>query len=188
MDSTMNLSGIKVLMIIAFEKFRDEEFLVPKEFLNNLGAEITVASTKNGTASGAFGASVKVDKTIDEIESRDYDAVIFVGGAGTPTVRKSEKAITIAKNMSKNKIVGAICWAPTILAKAGVLEGKKSTVWVGDDSEYNKTTPEVIKHFGGIFVDKPVIVDSNIVTGNGPAAAEEFAKAISKALLEKFQG
>ncbi|HNT27825.1 MAG TPA: DJ-1/PfpI family protein [bacterium] len=176
------LNEKKILMIIAPEKFRDEEFAVPHAHFAALGAQVTVASTRKGTATGMFGAKAEATATLAEVKATDYDAVVFVGGAGVPTVRAEPRAVEIAKEAKGLPVLAAICWAPTILAKAGVLAGKKATVWKGDDAEYGMTTDKMLEKNGAKFTGEEVTVDGNIVTGNGPAAAQKFAEAIEKRL------
>ena len=178
------LAGKKVLMIIAHENFRDEEFNVPyKQFLGE-GIGVTVASTEKGEAKGMFGAAFDVKYSVDEVNEADFDAVVFVGGMGTPSVRANDRAVEIAKNSADHKVLSAICWAPTILAKAGVVKGRKVTVWLGDDPEYGMKTSKVMENAGATFVNKEVVTDGNIVTGNGPNAAEKFADAVMEKLSE----
>ncbi len=179
----MSLEGKKIVMIIAPDNFRDEELFVPKEYLEGKGAEVTVASTKKGTCTGALGGTVEAEKTLGEVNIGEYDAVMFIGGGGTPIIRAEERALEIAMGTAKNgKVIAAICWAPTTLAKAGVLEGKNATVWVGNDTEYGIGTDKVLEKYGATYVDKPVVVDGKIVTAVGPSAAKEFAKEIEKLL------
>lgn len=178
------LSGKKILMIIAHENFRDEELNVPyKQFLGE-GIDVTVASTEKGEATGMFGATFDVKYSVDEVNEADFDGVLFVGGMGTPSVRANMRALEIAKNSANHKVFGAICWAPTILAKADVVKGRKVTVWLGDDPEYGMKTSKVMENAGAIFVNKEVVTDGNLVTGNGPNAAEKFAAAVMEKLSE----
>jgi len=178
------LNGKKILLIVAPEKFRDEEYQVPYDYFTSHGAHVTVASTKKGTATGMFGTKAEAMKTIAEVKASDYDAVVFVGGAGVPIVRADVKAIALAKEAKDRPVLAAICWAPTILAKAGILVGKKATVWKGDDAEYGTTTDKVLQKHGAFFTGDEVTVDGNIITANGPNAAQKFAEAIEKQLLK----
>ena len=174
---------MRVLFIIAPENFRDEELVHTKELLEGHGAESLIASTKKGTCTGMFGATAEATLTLGEVNVDEYDAIVFVGGAGTPTIRSTEEAITIAQQANeKGKILCAICWAPTILAKAGVLEGKKATVWVGNDPEYGKNTNEVLEQYGATYVAEGVVVDGNLITADGPESAQAFGEAITEAL------
>lgn len=180
MDQT--LTGKKILMIVAPERFRDEEYAVPHAHFIGLGAKVTVASLKKGMATGMFGVKAEVTLTLAEVKTADYDAVVFVGGSGTPLVRAEARAVEIAKEAKNHPALAAICWAPTILAKAGVLAGKKATVWQGEDAEYGMTTDKMLEKNGAKYTGEEVTVDGNIVTGNGPHAAKRFAEAIEKKL------
>ena len=174
----------KVLMIVAPEKYRDEELEVPKAHFEDKGIEVVVASTKKGTCHGVMGRSVEATLSLDEVNADDYDAVVFVGGGGTPVIRKEAKALEITKDAaSKGKVVAAICWACTTLAKAGVLDGKKATVWVGNDAEYGMSTDKVMEKFGAVYEEKGVVTDGKFVTADGPAHAKQFAEAIEKLIL-----
>ncbi len=173
----------RILMIVAPEKYRDEELEVPKKHFENAGHEVFVASTKKGTCHGVVSSTVEATLSLGDVNVDDYDAVVFVGGPGTPMIRKEAKALEIAKSAdSKGKIVAAICWASTTLAKAGVLEGKKATVWVGPDAEYEIGTDKVLEKFGATCEKKGVVVDGKTVTADGPAHAKQFAEAVEKLL------
>ncbi len=176
----------KAVMIIAPENFRDEELFVPKKILEENGIEVVVASTKKGTCKGMLGGTVIAQATLDEIDVDNFDAVMFVGGSGTPIIRKEERALEIAKNAaSKGKIVGAICWAPTTLAKAGILRGKKATVWVGPDLEYGKSTDKVLEEYGAEYVNQGVVEDGSIITADGPNSADLYARKVLEKIMVK---
>ncbi|MDI6591528.1 MAG: DJ-1/PfpI family protein [Patescibacteria group bacterium] len=178
-----NLEGKKIVFIVAFRDFRDEEYFRPKEILERAGAEIKTASTKIGQAIGADGGEVKVDLTLEDLKVSDFEAVVFIGGPGAIKYLDNEKSYRIAKETVKiNKVLAAICISPTILAKAGVLKGKKATVW---SSPLDKSPVKILKENGAIYQDELVVVDGKIITGNGPAAAEKFGMKIVEALTEK---
>ncbi len=170
------LKDKKVAMIIAFRDFRDEEYFIPKEVLETAGAEIKTISTKMGEAIGSQGGEAEVDITLGELRVSDFDAIVFIGGQGASEYLDSDTSYKIAQEaVSEKKILAAICIAPTILAKAGVLSEKKATVW---SSLLDKKAVKVLKENGVIYQDDPIVVDGNIVTGNGPGAAKEFGEAI----------
>lgn len=171
----------KVLMIIAKEGFRDEEFQVPYNRFKENNLEVTVASSSLGEARGKFGATAKVDVAIDKVEPADFDAVVFVGGPGASEYFNNPTAHRIAKEMlNSQKIVGAICIAPVTLANAGILKGKKATVWSSSEDQFGI---EQLKSKGAKYRGNPLEVDGNIITANGPQAAVEFASKI----LEKLK-
>lgn len=170
------MAGKRVLMIIAPENFRDEELFYPKEELERAGVGVTVASSRTGEAKGKLGARVKPDLKLDQVKAGDYDAVIFVGGSGSEVYFNDRQALSIAgEAFKKGKKICAICIASVILANAGVLKGKRATVWNG---EYI----EKIESKGATYTGKPVEVDGNVITANGPAAAREFGRTIAKAI------
>lgn len=172
----VTLSGKRVLMVIAPENFRDEELLHTKEELERAGAETTIASTKTGVVKGLLGATAMPDIKLDQVNVDDYDAIVFVGGPGSSVYFNDKQALSIATQMfSKGKKTCAICIAPVILANAGMLKGKRATVWDGD---YVRK----IESKGATYTGKPVEVDGNIITANGPAAAREFGRTIAKEL------
>jgi len=175
------LTGKKVVMIIAEKNFRDEELLEPKKILEEEGASVTVASTTLRTATGMFGAKAKPDILVSELKVDEYDAIIFVGGAGASQYWNDSTAHSITREaVQKNKILCAICIAPVTLANAGVLSGKKATVW---ESEKGKLEAK-----GASYTGKPVEIAGKIITANGPQAAEEFGTTIARALASSGQG
>lgn len=182
----MIVSQSKILMIIAFQNFRDEEFVIPYQEFTRAGAQVTVCSTQLGVAKGIGGHQVQVELTTAQAKASDYNVIIYVGGKGTPTVRSDEKAIHLLTEAMRDekKILAAICWAPTILAKGGALKNKNATVWFGDDEEYRKKTSEVLTHYGAKYVGQDVVVDDKVITANGAPAALPFAQAILKKLSE----
>jgi protease I len=175
---------MKIAFIIAFRDFRDEEYFITKEVLEGVRIEVTTFSTNLGKAIGAYGGETEVDLTIDNLKVQDFDAIVFVGGAGAYKYVDDRRAHQIAQTAIKeNKVLGAICIAPMILAKAGVLNKKKATVW---SSPMDRSPIKAIKEGGAIYEDKDVVVDGNIVTANGPAAARKFGEVLTE-LLERVK-
>ncbi|MBM3248634.1 MAG: DJ-1/PfpI family protein [Candidatus Omnitrophica bacterium] len=165
----------KAVMIIASNGFRDEEFKVPHLVLEDNGVKVTIASSSLSTARGILGSRVNPDLLIGDIKVKDYDVIIFVGGAGSQEYWDEPIAHNIVKEAVKqNKVLAAICIAPIILANAGELKGKKATVW---SSEIKR-----LKTQGAVYVAESVAVDGKIITANGPTSASLFADKILEAL------
>lgn len=171
------LVGKKIVMIIAPQNFRDEELLQPKNILTENGAEVKVACASLETAKGMLGAEVKPDMLVSEIKPEDWDAIILIGGTGASQYWDDSSIHSMLNQaVRQNKIVGAICIAPVTLANAGILSGKKATVF---SSETQKLTNK-----GAECTGKDVERDGNIITASGPPAAKEFGNAIAQALKE----
>ncbi|MGB9726528.1 MAG: DJ-1/PfpI family protein [Minisyncoccia bacterium] len=172
------LMNKKILMVIAFKNFRDEEYFIPKEILEKNGFIIETTSNKKGLALGADGGEVEILKSTQEININNYEGIIFVGGSGMAEELDNLEFQKLAQEFYKqNKLVSAICIAPALLAKAKVLENKKATVWA---SIMDKSAIKILEENGAIYQNQKVIRDKNIITANGPQAAEEFAKEIVK--------
>ena len=165
----------KVLMVIASDQFRDEEYQKPRAILEKAGMQVTVASSSLKESTGMLGLKVKPDILLKDAKMESFDAVIFVGGMGATEYWDNPDAHRIAKSAyAAGKPTTAICLAPMTLANAGLLKGKKGTIWkdvVGD-----------FKTKGVVYTGKPVEQDGKLITGSGPAAAEEFGNALVEAL------
>jgi protease I len=173
-----DISGKQILMIIAPENFRDEELIHTKEELENAGGTVTVASTTIAEARGMFGATATPDITLDQVNVDNFDAIVFVGGSGSEVYFEHQGAHQIARDAyGKNKLVAAICIAPSILGNAQLLQGKRATVWAGSDKY-----PNILRAKGAQFTNEPVTQDGKIITANGPEAARAFGKSIVRFL------
>jgi len=126
------LTGMNVLLIIAHKEFMDNEFATVKAMVESLGGKTTVASTIVGKCTGSLKGEVNSQITVSKVNVDDYDGIVFVGGLGAEDdYYKNSDAMRIAREaVEKDKVLGAMTIAPAILAKAGVLEGKKATVYI----------------------------------------------------------
>lgn len=171
----MDLTGKKVLMVVSPINFQDKEYNDSREALENVGALIKVASIQGGVAKGASETEVKIDLTVNEVNVEDFDAVAFIGGSGMVEIINDESLQVLAKKFYEaEKLTTAICVAPAILAKAGILKEKQVTSWDGAKEDLEKG--------GAIYTGDAVIQDEKIITGIGPEAAKEFGEKIAEAL------
>ena len=164
----------KILMIIAPDKFRDEEFNHPREIFLKEGAIVTVASNLPGEAKGMFGARASVDTLISKTDYNDYDAVVIAGGNGSPQyLWDDNNLLNLISGAYKNgKVVAAICLSGVVLARAGILKGIEAVVYRTAESmeEYAK--------YGVKYTQKSVVKSGRIITADGPAASREFGNTI----------
>jgi protease I len=173
--SMPDLSGKNVLMIVAPVNFRDEELLTPRKILEGAKANVTIASKGVKIARGMLGANVDVDIELSRVDVAEYDAVVFVGGTGAAVYFNDSTALSIAKDAyNQNKVVAAICIAPSILANAGILEGKSATAFPSEASN--------LEEWGANYTGELVTVDGKIITGKGPDAASQFGRTIAEKL------
>jgi len=172
----------RAVLVVAFQGFQDFEYQTTKEALENLNIKTITVSSKIGEAIGKFGQLVDIEKTISDIEVERFGAIVFIGGPGAADYIEDNSAHQLARQaIEKDKVLGAICLAPAILARAGVLQGKEATVW---SSPSDRETIEILKRGQAKYIDQPVVVDGHIVTANGPIAAENFGQKIGELLLK----
>ena len=176
-----SLMGKQILMVIAPQQFRDEELFVPKSILAEAGATVRVASSRFGTASGMLGGTCQPDLLIADARVEDYDAIIIVGGSGSPDYLWSDATLRqlVKQAAAQHRILGAICLAGVVLARASVLQDRKATVYKSKDAirEYELA--------GVQYSKQNVVIDGLIVTADGPRVAAEFGQAIVKLLSER---
>jgi len=174
----IDLTGMDVLMVIASGDFRDEEYREPAQALAHVMAGVVVASSSKNDSVGMFGLHVTPDLLLSEVDVSKYAAVVFIGGSGASEYFNDATAHKIARDAAgQGKLVCAICIAPSTLANAGLLKGKKATCFPAEKDNL------VAK--GAKFVNKDVVRDGKIITADGPDNAAAFAKTICEALAEE---
>lgn len=164
----------KVLMVIAPGQFRDEEYVFPREiFEEHYNIRVTVASTEPGEYTGKFGTIAKAEIALKDVNPEDYDAVAFIGGAGAQVYIDDEVAQRLAIAFFEAKRpVGAICIAPAILARAGLLNGRMATAFADRETD--------LREYGAIYTGQWLTVDAPFVTASGPIASHEFGHELAK--------
>jgi protease I len=171
----------KVAIIIASENFRDEEYFVTKEVLEKNGISVTTVCDKT-KAIGKFGGEAFADLLINDLNVDDFDAIIFAGGLGAVKLFDNEMTYMILrKAVIMKKLIAAICIAPTLLAKSGILKNKRATVW---STDMDKSAIRIIQLNDGIYERKSIVQDGNIITAENAEYAQEFGEAIAAYLTK----
>jgi protease I len=189
-----------ILFIIASKGFHPVEYGVTRSVLEDAGFKVLVASDKSGEASSenpnltvshtyllriarpnAAFLLVAVDLRLDEVGAKNFDGIFIIGGPGAWEYLNNLETHRIVQEVNSlpNKIFGAICISPRILADAGVLKNRKITCWNMD-----KQFQRICNIVGADFVHKEVVIDRNLITANGPSVAKEFGEAIVRAFKE----
>ncbi|HEX8063189.1 MAG TPA: type 1 glutamine amidotransferase domain-containing protein [Allosphingosinicella sp.] len=173
------ISEAKILMI-ATDGFEDSELLEPRRILRERGADVTLASLEKGEIEGDNGATVTVDRIVDEVEAGDYDALVLPGGTKNPDkLRMNETVVaTIRAFAEAGKPVAAICHGPWLLVEADVVRGRRVTSWPSIRTD--------LRNAGAEVVDEEAVTDGNIVTSRKPEDIPAFTEALI-ALYEKAE-
>lgn len=165
-----------MIYVFLADGFEEMEAIVPTDILKRAKLEVKTGGVTSKNPVGAGGVRIECDLSIDEISENNLEGIILPGGMpGAENLFKSNKVKNLINYCFENdKIIGAICAAPMILGKMGLLRGKKACCYPGFENELS----------GAEIVDSRVCLDGKIVTGKGPGAALEF----SLKLLEIFVG
>jgi protease I len=170
----MVLTGKRIL-IFAGPMFEDIELLYPLHRFREEGAEVVVAGLGEREYVGKKGHPVEVDKDVERVSSREFDAVIVPGGYLPDHLRRSEKVLEIVREtFDEGKPVAAICHGPWVPVSAGILKGRRAT-------SYRSIRDDVV-NAGADWVDQEVVVDGNLITSRQPADLGAFCRAVIDAL------
>jgi len=172
----------KRIAILATNGFEESELKSPKEYLEQQGWTADIVSLKSGTIKGwkdgNWSNEFEVNHTLDEVSSKDYDALVLPGGVINPDqLRRDEKAVSFVKDFfSESKPVAAICHGPQILVDAEVLEGRSIT-------SFSSIKKDLI-NAGAVWTDEEVVVDSGLVTSRTPEDLPAFNKKMVEEIRE----
>lgn len=145
------------------------------DLLRRAGVEVTTAGLKPGIVKASRGVQLVPDVTLDVALQDPYDMVVLPGGMpGATHLRDDPRIIGLLKQMAAaGKYTAAICAAPSVLAAAGVLAGKRATSY-----------PGFLDGIAGVVMrPEPVVQDGGVITSRGPGTAMDFALALIEALV-----
>ncbi len=174
-----SLNG-KRIAILATDGFEQVELTEPRKALDKEGATTVVISPKSGEIKGwnfkEWGDKVKVDKTLENANPNDYDALLLPGGVMNPdNLRMEPKAINFVRQfVSTGKPVAAICHAPWTLVEADVVRGKTVTSWPSLKTD--------LKNAGAKWVDQEVVTDGQFIFSRKPDDIPAFNRAVIEAV------
>lgn len=166
----------KVAIILA-DLFEDSEYLEPAVSLKKAGHEIIHIGLRAGvTVKGKKKATaVRIDISVEEANPADFDALLIPGGHSPDKLRGDARAVSFVREfMTTGKPVFCICHGPQLLISANVIGGRNITGY--------KSIVHEIKQAGGIFHDREVVIDSNLVSSRKPADLPAFIAAFLELL------
>lgn len=168
---------MKRMLMLVSNGFEEIEAIGTVDILRRCGVSVTVCSiTGSLTVTSSRNITVVCDSVLEDglIDVNQWDGVILPGGQpNADTLRDTPEVIALVRAFYRaDKLCCAICAAPIVLEKAGLLEGKQVTSYpdcLADESRC-------------IFTGAPVVIDDHLITGRGPGVTCDFAFAISDAL------
>jgi 4-methyl-5(b-hydroxyethyl)-thiazole monophosphate biosynthesis len=167
----------KVLVPLA-DGFEEIEAVTIVDLLRRAGVEVRTASLAGREVTGSHGITVMADSGLDEVEAGDYDMIVLPGGMpGTTHLKSDSRVARLLRQFAESgRYTAAICAAPSVLAHAGLLEGRKATSFPGF------LTPGSAP--GIRLSEDAVVVDGKVATSRGPGTALPFGLA----LIELLEG
>lgn len=172
----------KKIAILATDGFEQSELLEPRQALQDAGAETVVIAPKEGEIKGwnktDWGETVKVDKTLQNANPNDYDALVLPGGVMNPDhLRMDPSAVNFVRQfVATGRTAAAICHGPWTLLEAGALKGKTVTSWPSLKTD--------LKNAGAHWVDQEVVTDGQFIFSRKP----DDIPAFNRALIEAVSG
>ena len=177
----------KRIAILATDGFEESEFTSPKEAMEKEGFKVDVISIKPGKIKSwdvdNWGKEFEVDKTIDQVSAKQYNALVLPGGVLNPDqLRTNEDALVFVRDFFKqSKPVAAICHGPQTLINAEVVEGRTMTSYPSIKKD--------LENAGALWVDKEVVVDEAFVTSRTPDDLPAFNdKLIEEGHAYEYEG
>jgi protease I len=170
-----SLSDRRVAVLVA-DGFEKVELTVPLTALRAAGAHVEIISLRRGRIRGVNlhepASRVRVDKTLAQASSADYDALFIPGGFINPDLlRQSAAAREFVRDFdTSSKPIATLCHGPWVLASANLVSGRTMTSWPGVRDD--------LVNAGATWLDESVVVDRNLMTSRGPQDLAQFAPAI----------
>ena len=148
--------------------FEEIEAVTVIDVLRRAGVEVVVAGTQPGPIEGSHGIQVTPDKKLEEVRAEEFDMIVLPGGGkGVENLKKHPKIPALLGDFfAKDKVVAAICAAPSLLAANGLLCGKRATSHPSVKEKVAETSN---------YSEQRVVTDGKLVTSRGPGTAMEFA-------------
>lgn len=163
-----------MVFVFLAEGFEEVEALTPVDYLRRCGLTVKTIGLPGKTVRGARGITVVADGTMDDVTGERIELLVLPGGM--PGAKNLEQSAPLqallADSFQRDVPIGAICAAPSILGRMGLLAGRRVTCFPGFEEACR----------GAECTGAAVEIDGRLVTGRGPGAANEFAFALAEML------
>lgn len=155
-----------MVYVLLGEGFEEIEAMAPVDLMRRAKIEVQCAGIGGQWITGRSGITVKADIRIEDMNLTLMDMLVLPGGAGVETIGASPVAIKAIQYAYENgKYIGAICAAPTLLGRLGLLEGVNAVCYPGMEDGMTGA------HFAG---NVKTVSDGRFIFGQAPGAAINF--------------
>jgi 4-methyl-5(b-hydroxyethyl)-thiazole monophosphate biosynthesis len=166
--------SVKIVVPLA-EGFEEVEAVTIIDLLRRGGIDVTTASIGKNPVTGSHGITLVADTDFTTLNPADFEGIVLPGGMpGTKHLRESRDVIDFIRAVySRNGFTAALCAAPTVLHRAGILKGKNVTVFPAEAASITDA----------VVMDAPVVVDGHVITGKAAGAAIDFSLALIREFI-----
>lgn len=171
----MPVHGKRVAILVE-DGFEDSEVTGPLQLLRAAGVAVAIVGATAGRVyTGKKGHTITADAAAGRMRAADVDAVLVPGGYAPDRMRMRHAMVDLVRDAcDAGKPVAAICHGPQLLISADVLRGRTVTCWPSIAID--------VRNAGGLYVDRPVVSDANLITSRKPDDVPEFTAALLDAL------
>ena len=165
-----------MVYILLAPGFEEAEALVPVDMLRRANIETATVSITGEPVPGSHGVTVLADVTLDDVDLSRADMVVLPGGGpGYKNLGKEPRVEELVRKAAERGLwLAAICAAPTLLGRWGLLEGKDAVCYPGMEEGLTGAQPRM---------DRGVVTDGKIITGRAAGSAFDFGLALVEALV-----
>jgi protease I len=177
----MDLQGKKIAVLVA-DQYQELEVWYPLLRFREDGAETDAVGAEAGnTYLSKKGYPVVANRSIADVHTNEYDAVVVPGGWAPDTLRQDSRVLKFVREMHRSgKLVAAICHGGWVLASAEIVKGVRTTCF--------KAIKDDLIHAGAVYEDTEVVVDGNIISSRVPTDLPAFCREIARALAVQPAG
>ena len=164
-----------MIYCILGEGFEETEAVSPVDILRRGGLNVQFAGVSSKNVKGAHNIEICCETTVDKINAAEVEMLILPGGMkGVRSIEASRRALELIKSVyGAGNFVAAICAAPTILGKLGIMKGVRGVCYPGMEADVDGMLP---------VPGSSSVRDGNIITGRAPGAAMDFGFELLRAL------
>lgn len=172
------LTGKKILIVVGKRNYNEQEFEHLYQLFQEQGAMVEVASQETGKIMGRLEGFIVPHLLIKDAKSQNYDAIVLIGGYGAYAFLWDDVQLheLLRQAHQLNKLIAAASLSSVTLANAGILQGRKATVY----PDYNAAV--ILAEKGAHHVYQSIVVDDNIITSNHPRKVKQLGEAIMNKL------
>ncbi|WP_186565188.1 DJ-1 family glyoxalase III [Lawsonibacter celer] len=164
-----------MVVILLGTGFEEAEALVPADLLRRAGIETALTGVAGARVTGAHGVTVEADLTLDAVDPAQVELIMLPGGmGGVESMEASPAAKALIRQVwDQGRYVAAICAAPTLLARLGIVQGRRAVCYPGMEDKLGQAQA---------CPGEQVVVDGRLITGEAPGAAFVFGLKLVEVL------